>query len=102
MNEPASLHPALPAVESILRTALGEHLRIVSADPVGGDSIHTALRLQDASGARFFAKLAPAAQAPMFEAEADGLAAIATSGSLRTPAVIALGADDAHAFLVLE
>ena len=102
MNEPASLNPALPAVEATLRTALGEHLRIVSADPVGGDSIHTALRLQDASGARFFAKLAPAAQAPMFEAEADGLAAIAASGSLRTPAVIALGADDAHAFLVLE
>ena len=102
MNEPASLNPALPAVEATLRTALGEHLRIVSADPVGGGSIHTALRLQDASGARFFAKLAPAAQAPMFEAEADGLAAIATSGSLRTPAVIALGADDAHAFLVLE
>ena len=68
MNEPASLNPALPAVEATLRTALGEHLRIVSADPVGGGSIHTALRLQDASGARFFAKLAPAAQAPMFEA----------------------------------
>ncbi|HMU18101.1 MAG TPA: fructosamine kinase family protein, partial [Thauera aminoaromatica] len=83
MNESPTPHPALPAVEAALRAAMGEQLRIVSAEPVSGGSIHTALRLQDAGGARFFAKLAPAAQAPMFEAEADGLGAIAASGSLR-------------------
>ncbi|MBV2263144.1 MAG: fructosamine kinase family protein [Thauera sp.] len=102
MNEPSSLHPALPAVEAALRGTLGEYLRIISAAPVSGGSIHTALRLEDAGGTCFFAKLAPAAEAPMFEAEADGLAAIAASSSLRTPAVIACGADAAHAFLVLE
>ncbi len=102
MNESPTPHPALPAVEAALRAAMGEQLRIVSAEPVSGGSIHTALRLQDAGGARFFAKLAPAAQAPMFEAEADGLGAIAASGSLRTPAVIARGGDEAHAILVLE
>ena len=102
MNESPTPHPALPAVEAALRAAMGEQLRIVSAEPVSGGIIHTALRLQDAGGARFFAKLAPAAQAPMFEAEADGLGAIAASGSLRTPAVIARGGDEAHAILVLE
>ena len=71
---------------------MGEQLRIVSAEPVSGGSIPTPrCTSQDAGGARFFAKLAPAAQAPMFEAEADGLGAIAASGSPRTPAVIARG-----------
>jgi fructosamine-3-kinase len=102
MNAASRLHPALPAIEAALRNVMGERLRIVSAQPVTGGSIHSALRLDEAGGARFFAKLATAAQAPMLEAEADGLAAIAASGSLRTPAVIALGADEAHAFLVLE
>ena len=36
------------------------------------------------------------------DVEADGLGAIAASGSLRTPAVIARGGDEAHAILVLE
>lgn len=102
MNAASRLHPALPAIEAALRNVMGERLRVVSAQPVTGGSIHSALRLDEAGGARFFAKLATAAQAPMFEAEAHGLAAIAASGSLRTPAVIALGADEAHAFLVLE
>ena len=102
MNAASRLPPALPAIEAALRNVMGERLRIVSAQPVTGGSIHSALRLDEAGGARFFAKLATAAQAPMLEAEADGLAAIAASGSLRTPAVIALGADEAHAFLVLE
>lgn len=102
MNAASRLHPALPAIEAALRNVMGERLRIVSAQPVTGGSIHRTLRLAEAGGARFFAKLATAVQASMFEAEADGLAAIAASGSLRTPAVIALGADEAHAFLVLE
>lgn len=102
MNAASRLHPALPAIEAALRNVMGERLRVVSAQPVTGGSIHSALRLDEAGGARFFAKLATAAQAPMFEAEAHGLAAIAASGSLRTPAVIALGADEAHAFLILE
>ena len=102
MNAASKLHPALPAIEAALRDAMGERLRIVSAQPVTGGSVHSALRLDEAGGARFFAKLATTAQAPMLEAEADGLAAIAASGSLRTPATIACGADEAHAFLVLE
>ncbi len=99
---PDPTHPALPAIEQAIRARTGNAFRIVAAHPVSGGSIHTALRVADASGGAYFVKLASADCAPMFEAEADGLAAIAASASFRTPAVIACGRDGAHAFLVLE
>lgn len=98
----AANHPALPAVEQAIRTRTGNAFRIAAAHPVGGGSIHTALRVEDRSGAACFVKLADAGSAAMFAAEVDGLAAIAASGSFRTPAVIACGTAGAHAFLVLE
>jgi fructosamine-3-kinase len=94
--------PALPAVEDALRARLGTRVRITASQPARGGDIHTALCIDTAEGTRFFVKLAAAAQLPMFEAEADGLAAIAASASLRTPAVIACGASEGHAFLILE
>lgn len=100
--QPDRAHRALPAIEHVLRAHTGNAFRIVGARPVGGGSIHTALRLDDASGGAHFVKLGDAASAPMFEAEADGLAAIAASESLRTPAAIACAVDGPHAFLILE
>lgn len=102
MTPPAANHPALPAVEQAIRARTGNAFRIAAAHPVGGGSIHTALRVEDGAGAACFVKLADAACAPMFAAEADGLAEIAASGSFRTPAVIACDTEGTHAFLVLE
>ena len=113
---PAALfaHPALPAVEDAIRARTGNAFRITHAEPAPGGCIHTAMTVSDTTGARYFVKLGPRHCAPMFAAEADGLAAIAASDSFRTSAVIALSAEDAqdpqyaederneHAFLVLE
>lgn len=104
-------HPALPAVEDAIRAHHGNAFRITHTAPASGGCIHTAMTVSDAAGTRYFVKLGPAHCAPMFAAEADGLAAIAASDSFRTPAVIALGAEGeqdtagqpgGHAFLVLE
>jgi len=76
-----------------------------SLDPVGGGCIHTALRLtgDTSEGARtYFAKVNEMSAAPMFEAEADGLAALREANALRVPAVIARGDDGERAWLVLE
>lgn len=99
---PDLAHPALPAIEHAIRAHVGNAFHISSARPVGGGSIHTALRVEDATGRAYFVKVGDATCAPMFEAEADGLAAIAASASLRTPAVIARSSEAPHAFLVLE
>ena len=50
----------------------------------------------------FFAKVNAADRDAMFAAEADGLAALRDTGSVAVPRVIAQGADDEHAWLVLE
>ncbi|MDD5296738.1 MAG: fructosamine kinase family protein [Rhodocyclaceae bacterium] len=55
-----------------------------------------------AGSERVFVKSGPADRLAMFEAEADGLAALAEAGTHRIPAVLALGATEGGAFLVLE
>jgi fructosamine-3-kinase len=94
-------HPALPAIEAAIRQAVGSAFLATEAAPVGGGSIHRAITLGNGRQ-RYFAKLGALDALQVFEAEADGLAAIAASGSFRTPAVIARGADGEYAFLILE
>lgn len=99
---PSLSHPALPAAEAAVRDATGNRFRLVAAEAVGGGCIHDSFSLLGERGERYFAKLGDATRADMFAAEADGLAAIAASGTLRTPAVIACSADAHHAVLILE
>lgn len=78
---------------------------LLAATPVGGGCIHTALRLDGnaADGPRsYFAKTNEMAHAPMFAAEADGLAALRAAGAIRVPAVVACGDDGERCWLVLE
>lgn len=69
--------------------------------PVRGGDINAAWRL-DAGDARVFVKTTTPDKLAMFEAEADGLAEIAGSNTIRVPAVIACGTTDDNAFLALE
>jgi fructosamine-3-kinase len=98
--------PALrEALEGAVMAATGAGFTLLSASPVSGGCIHEAFELagEDASGkATYFAKLGDLERAPMLAAEAEGLAAIAKVGSVRTPRVITQGGDDEHAWLVLE
>jgi len=91
------------ALAASIAQARGSAYAIAAARPVGGGCIHNALELEGARGApRFFAKVNDAQHAAMFEAEADGLAALAAAGKIRVPGVIARGGDDARAWIVLE
>lgn len=49
-----------------------------------------------------FLKTLPAADASILEAECDGLGALAATGAIRTPAVLASGATEREAWLALE
>lgn len=92
---------ALPAIEAALRKAVGSAFSISESAAVAGGCIHRALTVGDGRQ-RYFVKIGATSVLPTFEGEADGLAAIATTGAFRTPAVIAIGGDDEHAFLILE
>jgi protein-ribulosamine 3-kinase len=68
----------------------------------GGGCISTAQALEGRDGRRYFVKLNDAARVRMFEAEAEGLAEILASGTLRAPRPICHGEAEGRAWLVLE
>ena len=93
--------PDWPSIADCLRSAgidVGDGVR---PNPVGGGDISAAWKL---AGKRndFFVKTGPLSAAEMFSAEADGLAEIAATGTLRVPVVLASGETADDAFLVLE
>jgi fructosamine-3-kinase len=72
-----------------------------SHDALAGGCISRALVLEG-DGRRYFVKLQEADKLSLFQAEMDGLAALAANGALRVPGAIACGTASGRAFLVLE
>lgn len=72
-----------------------------AASPVGGGSIGRTCRVETSAGP-IFLKLEPRGEAVRLEAEAFGLDALARSGAVTVPAVLARGIAGADAFLALE
>lgn len=66
-----------------------------------GGSINR-VALIEGAGRRYFVKLNEASRLAMFEAEADGLAEIAATRTVRVPAPVCHGTAGGRAFLVLE
>lgn len=93
------------ALEGAIAAATGERFVLLTHGPVAGGCIHSALRIEGRAGdaARtYFAKVNEVGAAPLFEAEADGLAALRESGALTVPRTVAQGHDDERAWIVLE
>ncbi|THF64429.1 fructosamine kinase family protein [Pseudothauera rhizosphaerae] len=88
-------------IEAALRAALGNAFRLTHIEAAGGGCSHESFVAGDGAR-RFFVKLDSAERLPVFAAEADGLAAIAATGTFRTPAVIACGSDGQYTSLILE
>jgi fructosamine-3-kinase len=68
---------------------------------VHGGSINESYCWESSEGP-LFVKIAPAAQLPMFEAEADGLRELQRAEAVRVPSVLALDIADDLSFLALE
>ena len=84
-----------------LRTILGTD--VLRSTPVSGGDINDAYRLTLEDGRQVFMKANRSAGVSFFQAEADGLEAICTTGAIGTPRVIAVGRDPQYgAFLLLE
>jgi len=83
--------------------ATGAPFRGRPAGGVGGGCINRAEKLMDVDGRRaLFVKRNRADLLPMFEAEADGLAALAETGAIRAPRPVCWGEAAGEAFLALE
>lgn len=89
------------AIASAITVATGEAFVMRSARAVGGGCINCARIVEDGRR-RYFVKSNTGSHRAWFEAEADGLAALARAGALRVPEVIALGTAGHDAYLILE
>jgi len=79
----------------------GEPFSPQPARSVGGGCINTTVKLGDRNRT-YFVKLNAANRLAMFEAEADGLAALAASETIRVPRPVCSGVAGAQAYLVME
>ena len=91
----------LETVAASAAAATGLALDAGSARAVGGGCINAAWRLETPDGLVFL-KTHSSNRSAMFEAEADGLAALARAGGVRVPAVIGTGVAGRNAWLMLE
>jgi protein-ribulosamine 3-kinase len=79
----------------------GHPFAAARARGIGGGCINTAVTLSDGTHS-YFVKLNRAVLLPMFEAEADGLAELARSGTLRVPTPLCTGVAGGQAYLAME
>ncbi|MCX9154594.1 fructosamine kinase family protein [Niveibacterium sp. 24ML] len=94
--------PALRrALEDAIRHACGTRC-VIEQFSAGPASAFGKTWLANGNGARWFVKTTAATGQSRLHCEAKGLGAIAATGTIRTPSVIALGAAEDSAFLVLE
>lgn len=90
---------AAAIASSLARTGTASPIAV--AEPVGGGCIHQAWRVCDGRQ-HYFVKTNAADALAMFEAEADGLAALDAAGAIRVPRKVSAGRTAQQAFLVLE
>jgi len=89
------------AIEQSISSALGEDFTVLESHSVAGGCINEALCLRGEKRT-FFVKLNRTDRLAMFAAEADGLRAIRSTGTLRAPEPIAYGVATEHSWLALE
>ena len=90
------MNSSFGAIRDAIARATGRS-PVGTPEPVGGGCIHHAFVLD-----QYFVKLNRLSFLGMFEAEAEGLGALAETGIIRVPEVLTTGTTDSTAFLVLE
>lgn len=92
------------SLDAAVADRFGPGVRIESAAYVSGGDINEARCLSLSDGTEVFVKTNTQANAPFFTAEAAGLRAIASTGAISTPALLACGVDRRRgiSFLMLE
>ena len=90
------------SLDQAIREAYGPGISVIRRVPVSGGDINKAYALTLSDGRKVFMKANRKGNIGFFIAEAAGLAAIAATGTVRSPKVIALGTDVDYSFLLLE
>ncbi len=93
-----------PSLAEAVCGCFGQHVHIRLMSPVAGGDINEARSVLLSNGQQVFVKSNRVGAAPMFAAEAQGLQAIASTGTLRTPHLLCRGVDTERgiSFLMME
>lgn len=94
----------IAAVEELISEKTGDAARVAGSRGVGGGCINNAQRIDLEDGRSYFLKSNPSPLPGMFEAEAEGLAALAAPGVIRVPHPVGAGGGEGGVppFLVIE
>jgi protein-ribulosamine 3-kinase len=92
----------LTHISTVISEAVHHPFKIRNFISVGGGSINAAFRLEGTDDTRYFLKLNDARHLAMLIAEAQGLAAIAATNTIRVPQPITYGMAGKQSYLVLE
>jgi fructosamine-3-kinase len=90
-----------PAIAARIADATASPFTLERVSPVGGGCINDA-HVLEGSGRRYFVKVNRAERADMFAAEAEGLAEILATGTVRVPQPLCHGVAEGTAWLALE
>lgn len=93
---------SLKALSTAISAATGAPFECIDEREAGGGCINRGLILSGRCGRRFFVKLNRSGCLDLFEAEAEGLHALAASQALRIPVPITWGTEGDTAWLILE
>lgn len=91
----------VPELEASIRAELGTDIQLQTARGISGGDIHQAWLLKTNQG-DFFLKTNHPKAAPLFTAEAEALAAINASQTLKCPQVLAQGQTEQQAWLLMN
>ena len=92
------------SIENAVKDCFGQEVSIDDSAYVGGGDINDSRCLCLSNGKKVFVKLNSLANSGFFDAEETGLAAIASTGAIATPVLLAKGCDtkSKRSFLMME
>ena len=90
------------SLDNAIMNLYGEGVRIIRKQPVFGGDINRAYALELSNGTVIFMKANTRQKLGIFEGEAESLDFIRQTNTIRSPEVLAIGADGDDSFLLLE
>ncbi|MBQ6455782.1 MAG: fructosamine kinase family protein [Mogibacterium sp.] len=89
-------------LDEVIKREFGAGISVLRRTPVSGGDINRAYALDLSGGNKVFMKANSRSNIGFFKAEAEGLAALKQTGTVRIPEVIDAGEDGSSSFLLLE
>ena len=90
------------SLKEALISVYGKDVSVEKKQAVHGGDANDAYKLFLSNGEALFLKANSISNADFFRAEAEGIAAISTTGTIRVPQIYAYGTDDGYSFLLME